>query len=273
MIPLLLTVLAAYVTAAIHSVLAFVHKRRALERIALMSLGVGFTLHTIALIADWVQDGRYPLFGFRETVSFLAWTFVATYGLTLYRYRTWVLGAFTTPIVCFLTFISIITPITTQAANFSVAAQGGTWLMPVHTTLISFAYASFFVVFITSVMYLLQERELKLKTFSAVFHRLPSLTTVNDIAASATGIGLTLLSIGILSGMVWSSARDGRLWHNDPKEIFAAITWALYLALILYRSSANWHGRRAAWLGVFGFCLVLFTFLGARMMTSYHMFG
>jgi ABC-type transport system involved in cytochrome c biogenesis permease subunit len=122
-------------------------------------------------------------------------------------------------------------------------------------------------------MYLLQERELKLKTFGAIFHRLPSLSTVNDIAASTAGLGLTLLTLGIASGMVWSSERDGHLWHNDPKEIFTALTWLLYTFLILYRSTANWHGRRAAWLGVLGFCLVLFTFLGVRTMGSYHVFG
>jgi ABC-type uncharacterized transport system permease subunit len=122
-------------------------------------------------------------------------------------------------------------------------------------------------------MYLLQERELKLKTFGAIFHRLPPLTTVNDIATAATTIGLTLLSLGIVTGMIWSSERDGKLWHNDPKEIFAALTWLLYLLLIIYRASARWRGRRAAWLGVAGFALVLCTFLGARLLGGYHDFG
>ena len=52
--PLLLTVLAAYVVAAIHSVLAFTNKRKVLVRVELVSLGLGFALHTISLIADWV---------------------------------------------------------------------------------------------------------------------------------------------------------------------------------------------------------------------------
>jgi ABC-type transport system involved in cytochrome c biogenesis permease subunit len=114
---------------------------------------------------------------------------------------------------------------------------------------------------------------LKLKTFGAIFHRLPSLTTINDIATTTAGIGLTLLTLGILSGMLWSSSRDGRLWHNDPKEIFAVLTWLLYLLLILYRATAGWRGRRAAWLGVAGFALVLCTFFGTRLIGSYHNFG
>ena len=272
--PLLLTVLAAYVVAAIHSILAFVNKRRTLERITLGSLAFGFVLHTIVLITDWTGEGRYPLFGLRETLSFLAWTLVATYGLVIFRYRTQALGSFTLPLVAVLTFIASVTrDATTAAATETVTDVNAAWLFPVHTTLLIFAYAAFFVVFISSIMYLLQERELKLKTFSAIFHRLPSLTTINNIATTAVGIGWTLLTLGILTGMVWSQSRGNRLWHNDPKEIFAALTWLLYLLLVLYRASAGWRGRRAAWMGVAGFALVLCTFFGARLLGGYHVFG
>ncbi|MFN2493191.1 MAG: cytochrome c biogenesis protein CcsA [Pyrinomonadaceae bacterium] len=269
---LLLAVLAAYVVAAIHAVLAFLNKRRTLQRVSEWSMGAGFVLHTVALIADWTIYGHYPLFYVRETLSFLAWTLVAGYGLVVYKYRARALGTFTLPLVSLLIFIAIImrtgTPGSAEASSLSA-----TWLFPVHTVLLLAAYAAFFVVFLASIMYLLQERELKLKTFSAIFHRLPSLTTVNEIATSSAAVGLTLLTVGIATGMVWASSRDGKLWHNDPKEIFAALTWLLYLFLILYRSTSRWRGRKAAWMGVAGFALVLFTFFGARLMGGYHVFG
>src|SRR3954447_18055689 len=166
--PLLLTVLAAYVVAAIHSILAFVNKRRSAERVALGTLAFGFVLHTVSLITDWTEDGHYPLFSLRETLSFLAWTLVATYGLVIFRYRAQALGSFTLPLVTLLTFIASVTRDTSSAAT--VADANSAWLFPVHTTLLIFAYAAFFVVFVASIMYLMQERELKLKTFSAVFH-------------------------------------------------------------------------------------------------------
>jgi ABC-type transport system involved in cytochrome c biogenesis permease subunit len=267
---LLLAVLAAYVVSAIHSVLAFVNKRRALQRVSDWAMVIGFVLHTTALAADWFIDGHYPLFSFPETLSFLAWTMVVGYALVRYRYGAHALGTFTLPEVSFLVFLALLigSPITPQGVGFS-----DTWLFPVHTTLLLFAYAAFFAVFVASVMYLLQERELKLKTFTAIFHRLPSLTTLNEIATSAAAIGLALLTLGIATGMLWSSSRYGVLWHNDPKEIFALLTWLLYLLLIVYRSTAHWRGRRAAWLGVAGFVLVLCTLFGARWMGGYHVFG
>ncbi len=267
---LLLAVLAAYVVSAIHAVLAFINKRRALLRVSDWAMAAGFVLHTTALVADWFVDGHYPLFSFPETLSFLAWTMVGGYALVRYRYGAHALGTFTLPEVSFLIFLALLigSPRGAQEPAFS-----STWLFPVHTTLLLIAYAAFFVVFVASVMYLLQERELKLKTFSAIFHRLPSLTTLNEIATSAAAIGLAFLTIGIATGMLWSSSRYGGLWHNDPKEIFALLTWLLYLLLIIYRSTAHWRGRSAAWLGVAGFVLVLFTFFGARWMGGYHVFG
>ena len=91
-----------------------------------------------------------------------------------------------------------------------ISGASAKWLVPVHATLFSFAYAAFFVVLVASVMYLLQERELKLKTFSAIFHRLPPLTTVNDIATAAAIIGLTLLTLGIVTGILRWTAGGGQ---------------------------------------------------------------
>ena len=192
------------------------------------------------------------------------------YGVVLYRYRAQAIGVFMMPLISVLSCAALIIQ---TGPHDAPAAFSATWLFPVHTTLLIFAYAAFFVVFIASVMYLLQERELKLKTFSAIFYRLPSLATVNELATSAAALGLTLLTLGIASGMLWSSTRDGRVWHNDPKEIFAVLTWLLYLFLIIYRSTAGWRGRRAAWIGVAGFGLVLCTFFGARLLGGYHVFG
>jgi ABC-type uncharacterized transport system permease subunit len=267
---LLLAVLAAYLIAAIHSILAFVNKRRSVQRVAEWSIAAGFILHTGALVADWIIDGHYPLFFLRETLSFLAWALVAVYAVVFYRYHAQAVGAFTMPLISVLIFIALLI---NQGSSDSPASFSTTRLFPIHTTLLIFAYAAFFIVFMASVMYLLQERELKLKTFGAIFHRLPPLTTVTELASTSAAVGWVLFTLGIVTGMIWSWARYQRIWHNDPKEIFAVITWLIYLALIVYRSSASWRGSRAAWLGVVGFALVLCTLFVARFLGGYHVFG
>src|SRR5688572_28763938 len=267
---LLLAVLAAYLIAAIYSILAFVNKRRSLQRVAEWSMAVGFVLHTAVLIDDWAVDGHYPLFGLRETLSFLSWALTGGYALVLYHYRAQAIGAFAMPLVCILTSAALLL---NPDPGASAAAFSTMWLFPIHTTLLVFAYAAFFIVFMASVMYLIQERELKVKTFSGFFHRLPSLRTMNEISTHAAAVGLTLLTLGLVAGVFWSWSLHGRMWRNDPKEIFAVLMWLLYLVLAMFRSTANWRGRRAAWLGVLGFVLVLCTFLVAPLLGSYHVFG
>jgi ABC-type transport system involved in cytochrome c biogenesis permease subunit len=269
--PFLYAALAAYVVAAIHSILAFVNKRRSVERVAFFSLLAGFVAHTLAIVFDWVEDGHYPLFHLHETISFLAWTVVIAYTVALYRYDARALGAFLLPVVSLLVFASNLVRGKSDLLASRVTDGSAAWLFPVHTTLLIFAYSAFFVAFAAGVMYLWQERELKSKTFSAAFHRLPPLTTVDDIGSNAAAVGFTLLTLGIVTGVVWSSARTGRMWHNDPIEFFALLTWVLYLALIHYR--IQWRGRKAAWAGIAGFGLVLCTFVGAVLLGGYHVFG
>jgi ABC-type uncharacterized transport system permease subunit len=268
--PFLYAALTGYVIAAIHAVLAFVNKRRAAERIAFYSVLAAFAAHTGALIFDWVGDGHYPLFSTPEALSFLAWTLVVAYWIATYKYPLRALGAFLLPVVCVLVFASqIVRGSATLEAN-RVTGGSAAWLFPIHTTLLLFAYASFFIAFSAGVMYLWQERELRLKKFSAVFHRLPSLTTVDDVGSTAASVGFTLLTLGIVTGVIWSQARSGRMFHNDPIELFALLTWVLYLTLLHYR--VQWRGRRAAWLGVAGFTLVLCTFAGAVALGGFHVF-
>ena len=114
---LLLAAFAAYLIAAIHLILAFINKRRSVQRVAEWSIATGFILHTTALIADWAIDGHYPLVFLRETLSFLAWALVAAYALILYRYRTQALGVFTMPLICALTFIALLIKSDPQEAS------------------------------------------------------------------------------------------------------------------------------------------------------------
>jgi ABC-type transport system involved in cytochrome c biogenesis permease subunit len=266
--PFLYAALAGYVIAAIHAILAFVNKRSAAERITLYTVIFGFTAHTGSIIYDWALEGRYPLFSTPEALSFLAWTLVVAFGLVTYRYPLRALGAFLLPVVALLVFATQFVSADMNKSPSSVTDGSAAWLFPVHVTLLLFGYASFFVAFAASVMYLWQERELRLKKFSAIFHRLPSLSTVDDVASTAASVGFTLLTLGIITGVIWSRARSVRLFHNDPTEFFALLTWIVYLALLHYR--VEWRGRKAAWLGVGGFTLVLCTFVGAVVLGGFH---
>ena len=141
----------------------------------------------------------------------------------------------------------------------------------VHTVCSLLSYAAFLVAFVSAILFLVQERQLKRKTMGTLFHRLPSLGLLDRLNFTAIGIGFALLSLGLLCGVVGARVLLGRWWSGDPKEYLAVALWGAYLALWLLRFRATLRGRRVALLSIVSFGLVLFTLLGVSwLMPSWH---
>ena len=85
-----------------------------------------------------------------------------------------------------------------------------------------------------------------------------------------------MLTGGIISGSLYAQHTLGRFWSWDPKEVLTLIAkFDPKCAVLLHeRLAVGWRGRRAAWLAILGFLVLLITFVGANLwMTSYHSFS
>src|SRR5262249_36108231 len=143
----------------------------------------------------------------------------------------------------------------------------------IHVTLVIASYAAFAVTFVFGLMYLIQEREVKAKRLGGSSARRAAGNTCRQLGDPGVTAGFALLTLGVATGIFWNNQRDGRYWHNDPKEVMALVTWIVYLFPIHYRLTAGWRGRRAAWMSIAGFVVVILTWLGARGLGGYHVFG
>ena len=133
------------------------------------------------------------------------------------------------------------------------------------------SYGAFLAAFVSGLLFLIQERQLKRKTMGMLFHRLPSLGLLDRVNFAAIGIGFGLLSVGLICGVIGMKELLGRWWISDPKTYLTVLLWGSYLILWLVRLRATLRGRRVALLSVMGFSLVLLTFLGARwLLPSFH---
>jgi ABC-type transport system involved in cytochrome c biogenesis permease subunit len=94
----------------------------------------------------------------------------------------------------------------------------------------------------------------------------PSLERCDTIGGRAVVGGFAFLTLAMLTGFHWSHHLLGRYWSGDPKEWAALCAWVIYLALITARYRVGWGGRRAAWLGIAGFAVVVFTFTWAMLV-------
>jgi len=120
------------------------------------------------------------------------------------------------------------------------------------------------------ILYLLQEREIKTKKHGFFFKRLPSLELLDSTGYACIIAGFTLLTIGIVTGMIYAKLIWGKFWSWDPKEVWSAVSWLLYAVLLHQRITIGFRGRRAAIMAVIGFGALLFTFLGVNFLLKGH---
>lgn len=224
----------------------------------------GFVLHCATLVARYLEVGYTPVANLHESLSFFAWTLVGIFLLFDIRYRMTVLGAFSCPLAVILMLVG--STATTAMKELNPALDS--WWFPVHVTLAFLGNAVFTVAFVVGVMYLLQERMLKSKKFSALYYRLPSLDVLDSINYKCLSFGFPLMTMGIISGAVWANSAWGGYWRWDPKETWALVTWFWYAALLHGRLTIGWRGRRAAIFAIIGFLCLLFTFLGVNLLLS-----
>lgn len=99
---------------------------------------------------------------------------------------------------------------------------------------------------------------------AGLVERLPDLKKLDDLTYKVVIVAFPLLSIGIVMGAMWAFDAWGRYWGWDPKETWALITWALY-AIYLHVRLTYGPGKYAAALAVFGFGVVVFTYMGVNL--------
>ena len=81
-------------------------------------------------------------------------------------------------------------------------------------------------------------------------------------------VGITGLSLGIFSGLIWAQRawRDTPAW--DAKLTWSLLTLAMYLLYIFLQQRRGWVGERSAWIAVGGFLLVVFSYSIVNLFLS-----
>jgi cytochrome c-type biogenesis protein CcsB len=246
--------IALYTLGLLHSIFAFYQKRQVFVQIALWMVVCGFGCHTLFLIWLCLQRGHFPITNLPEALCVFAWCISLTFMIANFRYRIQALGAFILPLVSLLTIFSQVV----WEENHSIPARLRSGWVYFHSSVAFLAYAAFFLTFIASVLYLIQEKELKDKNFRFLYFRLPSLQVCDELLRRFLFVGFVAMSLTIISGAISAPQAWGRFW--DPKLIASLITWAIYFILINYHLSGKWHGRRAAYISILGFASTLCTF-------------
>ncbi len=254
--------LAFYFIATISGIIELFRRKKATSKATLYFSIIGFLFHTSNIIARYIQGGHIPVTNMHEAASFFSWCIVVLFFFHEYRYKLGILSSFIMPIVFILMFSSSVFP--REIKELSPLLKS--YWFGIHVSLAFLGDAAFAMACGIGIMYLLQERYVKSKHLSGLFQKLPSLQVLDEINYHLITIGFPLLTLAIITGVIWANTAWGTYWRWDPKEVWSLITWLIYALVLHLRLTIGWRGKKAAILSIVGFAVVIFAFFGVTMI-------
>lgn len=96
---------------------------------------------------------------------------------------------------------------------------------------------------------------------------------VEALQYKAILVGYCFFSTAMIFGGIWAFYAWGTYWLWTPKELFTVILWLFYSLHLHARLRPSWAGKPTVILGIAGFAIVMFTYLGVSLfMKSSHSF-
>lgn len=97
---------------------------------------------------------------------------------------------------------------------------------------------------------------------------LPRSVELERFAYRLNAVGFLLWTFTLIAGAIWAEHAWGRPWDWDPKEVGTFVVWVVYAAYLHARATRGWDGRKAAYLGLSGFGLVLANYYLVNFFTE-----
>lgn len=253
----------------------------------------------------WYNYNFFPLSNLYESLMFLSCLLLFIYQFIEFKTRSRVIGALVLPLIVLVQgFASLSLPTAMQKSSPLVPALQSNWLM-LHVSMMMLSYATLLLGSLFSILYLVLYQDKKILTKKSikeqfveenfVFQLTTSAFSLNQTSNIITeaktdrqrlilsldnwsyrtiGIGFPFLTMGIISGAVWANEAWGSYWSWDPKETWALITWLIFASYLHARLTKGWRGKRAAFLGSFGFFIVWVCYLGVNFLgKGLHSYG
>ena len=138
---------------------------------------------------------------------------------------------------------------------------GSQWSV-IHIASSLIAFAGFAAAFVACVGCIVQERMLKLKRVNSIQQRLPPLGSAERTAYKMAAFGFTMLTLGMVAGLLQSQTTTGSFWHWDVGRTWSLVTWLVYAAYLHVRGINGWRGKWTNRLLVAGFACALMALVG-----------
>jgi ABC-type transport system involved in cytochrome c biogenesis permease subunit len=223
--------------------LAFVAPRFVLPALALQA---------VLIAQNAVRHGRVLLIGLHETLGFLAFAIGIIYAIVGWNRKRDLFTLIAIPMILLFLTGSFLSP----SMGGPLPPVLNTLWFELHVMLSFISYALFAVGAIFGML--------------ALYRDEPSAETAQYRCLL---LGYVLFSIAMIFGGIWAYYAWGTYWLWTPKELWTTIVWFFYSLYLHARLVRGWSGPKVIWMGIIGFAIVLFTYVGVGLlMKSSHEF-
>jgi ABC-type transport system involved in cytochrome c biogenesis permease subunit len=248
---------AVYLAAGLMAGLGLALETRRLERASVALLALGALLHGASFALLHIAENPPPLTDLSAAFSFMAWIGTVFYLILLKRSRLQRLVVLVAPAAFLGAFLAALRP------PLAAPAESATGSWPhAHVLLSSAGLSLLGLAGLAGVLFLIEHARLKSKAPLDRRLPLPSLEALDRVNAVALSTGFLLLTLGVITGMVWLQTTKGVPWSGTAHETWTFVAWVVYGVLVIARFVTQQGSRQAAASAVGGFAFLLFAVIG-----------
>jgi ABC-type uncharacterized transport system permease subunit len=253
---------AVYLLAAILATLGASLRNSRVARAAVATLAAGALVHAGAFLAFHEFQFPPPSTGLPGAVSLMAWFGTIFYLAVASRLRLRGLAVVVAPAA----FLGVFFAAIARGTGPETPAEAGALWGAVHVVLASAGLALGGVAGAAGLLFVLHHRGLKQKRRKRSSLPLPPLEALDRVNSLAVALGFLLISLGVVTGVLWVQETRGELWPGSPHANAMLVAWAIYGALVISRSLSATGALLAARSAVIGFAFLALAVAGVEVL-------
>lgn len=211
------------------------------------------------LLAQALLAGAVLNLGVGNAILAIAWLTVLVYWMASFRYPLEGLQILVLPAAALCLLLAAVLPEPHPLPYSGVPFMA-------HLAVSLLAYSLFTIAALHALLMALAEQRLHEHMLSKMLCNLPPLLTMENLLFRIIGAGFVLLTLAILSGILFSEELFHKGMPFNHKTLFALLSWMIYAALLGGRFIYGWRGRTAILWTLSGFAMLVLAYLGSKFV-------
>jgi ABC-type uncharacterized transport system permease subunit len=231
------------------------HGRGIIYHLVLLPLALhGYLLYENLFVGNQLNLGLI------NSVSLILWLTMLVYWISCFFYPIASLQTLVLPLAAIGALLPALFPaVHGQPKTTSLVFEA-------HVIVSMLAYSLFTIAVLHAGLMSMVEKRLHHAILPSAMRDLPPLLTMETLLFHIISAGFVLLTLTLVSGMVFSEELFGKPWQLTHKMLFGFASWAVFGVLLGGHYLYGWRGRVAIRWTVSGFVFLLLAYVGTKFV-------